>query len=64
MERIIGLIASIMNSIPFWIIAVYDKDSRELIGFWSGDKTLIDFDCTIGIYMVYRCYKKTLEPYS
>ena len=106
MEGIIGLVACIMCSIPFWIIAVYDKDGREPIGFWSGDKTLKDkvknvpeynkemaelykkcaiafllagigcmismpvgvamilFDCTIGIYLVYRSYKKSLKKYS
>ncbi len=106
MEGIIGLVSCIMCSVPFWIIAVYDKDSREPIGFWSGDKTLKDkvknvpeynkemaalykkcaiafllsgvgcmismpigialicFDCTVGIYLVYRSYKKSLEKYS
>ncbi len=42
MEGVIGLVSCIMCSVPFWIIAVYDKDSREPIGFWSGDKTLKD----------------------
>ncbi len=106
MEGIIGLVACIMCAVPFGIIAVYDKDGREPIGFWSGDKTLKDkvknvpeynkemaalykkcaiafllagvgcmiampvgialicFDCTVGIYLVYRSYKKSLEKNS
>lgn len=106
LEGIIGLVSCIMCAVPFLIIAVYDKDSREPIGFWSGDKTLKDkvrnvseynkemaalykkcaiafilsgigcmiampvgvamigFDCTVGIYLVYRSYKKNLERYS
>jgi len=90
-----------MCAVPFLIIAVYGKGSREPIGFWSGDKILKDkvknvpkhnkgmatlykkcaiafllasigcmiamsvgvvtigFDCTVGIYLVYRSYKKS-----
>lgn len=100
--RIIGLISCLLCAFPFFIIAKYDKNSREPINFWSGDKTLkekvrnvseynqemaglyrkcaiafcisgigfliapiagvimICFDCTIGIYIVYRRYKDIL----
>lgn len=105
-ERIIGFISCLMCAIPFLIISKYDKNSREPIAFWSGDKTLkskvinvpdynremsglygkcayafllagagcvilpvigyfmICFECTAGIYFVYRCYKKILGRYS
>ena len=104
--RIIGLVSCLMCAIPFLIVSVYNKDSKDPINFWSGDSTLklkvknvaeynkkmallynrcavaflvsgigfmitsylglsmICFDCTIGIYLVYRKYKKVLEEYS
>lgn len=104
--RIIGLVSCLMCAVPFLIISVYGKDSKEPINFWSGDKTLkskviniceynkeiavlyrkcaiaflitgigcmitlyagvimICFDCTFGIYLVYRSYKKILNQYS
>lgn len=37
---IIAFIACFMCAVPFIIISVYDKDSKEPINFWSGDKTL------------------------
>lgn len=105
-ERIIGLISCLLCAVPFFIISKYDRNSREPINFWSGDKTLkkrvknipeynremadlykkcamafcisgigflilpvvglilICFDCTLGIYIVYRCYKKVLGKYE
>lgn len=104
--RIIGLVSCFMCAVPFFIISVYDKDSKEPINFWSGDKTLkskvtnvseynkemaalykkcaiaflitgigcmitlsvgvimICLGCTLGIYLVYRSYKKILNQYS
>ena len=104
--RVVGLISSIMCAFPFWVIAVYNKDSREPISFWSGDTSLkskvknipeynremgmlykkcstaflaagigflmmpvvgmiiLCFNCTLGIYFVYRNYKKILNMYS
>ncbi|MEZ3505747.1 MAG: hypothetical protein K1W10_02095 [Lachnospiraceae bacterium] len=104
--RIVGLISCVMCAIPFLIIAIYDKDSKEPIKFWSGDTTLkakvknvkdynremarlyqrcsiaflitgigfivtpivgailICFDCTFGIYLMYRNYKRILSLYS
>ena len=104
--RIIGLVSCLMCAVPFLIISVYNKDSKDPINFWSGDSALklkvknvveynkkmallykrcsvaffasgigfmitpylgfimICFDCTIGIYLVYRKYKKVLEEYS
>lgn len=38
--RIVGLISCIACAIPFLIIAVCNKDSKEPIHFWSGDTTL------------------------
>ena len=103
---IIGFISCLMCAVPFIIISVYGKDSRDPINFWSGDTTLkskvknvsdynkemadlykkcaiaflvtgvgmmiklglgmvmLGFDCTVGIYLVYRCYKKILGRYS
>lgn len=104
--RIIGLISCLMCAFPFFVISVYNKDSKEPINFWSGDTTLkskvkniyeynkemgflykkcamaflitgiaflvlpvagivlVCFDCTAGIYLVYREYKKILGSYS
>lgn len=38
--RIIGMISCILCAVPFWIIGYYNKNSREPIPFWSGDKSL------------------------
>ncbi len=106
LSRIIGLVACLICAVPFFIIAVYKRDSKEPINFWSGDKTLkskvknvseynyqmttlykkgalafliagIGFlihpilglvlvccNCTLGIYLMYRSYKKILSSYS
>ena len=104
--RMVGLVSCFMCAVPFLIISVYNKDSKEPINFWSGDTTLkskvknvteynnkmailykrcaiaflisgigflilpvlgvimICFDCTLGIYLMYRNYKKILTLYS
>lgn len=100
--RIVGLISCVMCAIPFLIIAIYNKDSKEPINFWSGDTTLkgkvknvkdynremallykrcsiagigfivtpivgvvlICLDCTLGIYIMYKNYKRILSSYS
>ena len=104
--RIVALISCVMCAIPFLIIAIYNKDSKEPINFWSGDTTLkrkvknvkdynrdmallykrcsiaffiagigfivtpivgvvlICLDCTLGIYLMYRNYKRILSLYS
>lgn len=103
---ITGFVSCLMCAVPFLIIAVYNKDSKEPINFWSGDTTLktkvrqvreynremaslykkcaivflltgvgclftleigiilLCVDCTLGIYLVYRNYKKILSRYS
>ena len=38
--KIIALVSCIMCALPFLIISVYNKDSKEPINFWSGDTTL------------------------
>ncbi len=38
--RIVGLVFCLMCAVPFFIISVYNKDSKEPINFWSGDTTL------------------------
>ena len=38
--RIIAFISCMMCAVPFLIIAIYNKDSKEPINFWSGDTTL------------------------
>lgn len=104
--RMVGLVSCLMCAVPFLIISVYNKDSKEPINFWSGDTTLkskvrdvagynnemaalykrcataflisgigflilpflgvimICFDCTLGIYLMYRNYKRILSLYS
>lgn len=104
--KIIALIACLMCAVPFLIISIYEKDSREPVSFWSGDMSLkskvtnvreynremcglyqkcaiaflitgisflvsgvagvvlLCFDCTFGIYVVYRRYKVILSKYS
>ncbi len=103
--RIVGLVCCLLCAFPFFVISIYNKDSREPINFWSGDTSLKDivkdikgyntemtglykrcalfflltgilfvvfpiagiilvvFDCSIGIYWVYRVYKRILEKY-
>ncbi len=38
--KIIGLISCLMCAFPFFIIGIFNKDSKEPISFWSGDTTL------------------------
>lgn len=103
MGGIISFVSCLFCSFPFFIIAYFDKDSREPVGFWSGDKSLkekvkdvwgynqemaklykrcgqvflltgvlciihmgvgtvcILLECTLGIYLVWRQYKKILS---
>ncbi len=103
--RIVGLVCCLLCAFSFFVISIYNKDSREPINFWSGDTSLKDivkdikgyntemaglykrcalfflltgnlfvvfpiagiilvvFDCSIGIYWVYRVYKRILEKY-
>lgn len=105
MGGIIGLVSCLFCSIPFFIIGYFDKDSKEPVGFWSGDKSLkekvkdvkgynqemaklykrcgqvfvvtgvlcvlhmgvgticIVLECTVGIYLVWRWYKRILSKY-
>lgn len=104
--RIIAFVSCFMCAVPFLIISIYNKESREPINFWSGDTTLKEkvknvaaynremavlykkcalaflltgvgfvvfpvvgvvllcFDCTLGIYLMYRSYKNILQKYS
>lgn len=104
--RVVGLISCVMCAVPFLIISIYNKDSKEPINFWSGDTTLkekvrnikeynkemallykrcsiaflitgigflaipvvgiifVCFDCTLGLYLMYRKYKEILNLYS
>jgi hypothetical protein len=39
-ERIIGLVCCLLCAFPFFVIGIYNKDSREPIHFWSGDASL------------------------
>lgn len=47
---IIGFVACFMCAVPFIIISVYDKNSKEPISFWSGDKTLKSKVTNIQVY--------------
>lgn len=40
--RIIGCICCLMCAVPFWVIAKYNKNSKDPISFWSGDTSLKD----------------------
>lgn len=40
--RIVGLVSCLLCAFPFFIISIYNKDSREPIRFWSGDTSLKD----------------------
>ncbi len=40
--RIIALVSCLLCAFPFFVISVYNKDSREPIIFWSGDTSLKD----------------------
>ena len=40
--RIIGLVSFLLCAFPFFVIGIYNKDSREPINFWSGDTSLKD----------------------
>lgn len=104
--RIIGTICYLLCAAPFWVIARYQKDSKDPISFWAGDTSLkqrikdipaynrdmarlynrygwafaaaavggllhpllgvgiVVLNGTIGIFCVYRAYKKILEKYS
>ena len=99
-EKIVGLISCLLCAVPFLIIGIFEKNSKEPITFWSGDKTLkskvkdvtaynlemgmlyqkcafafmlsgicclislgfgivmLVLDCTAGVYLMYRSYKK------
>lgn len=106
-ERIIGMFCCLLCAWPFFIVSYFNKDSKEPMGFWTGDAKkiksmvknvkdyncemshlyakcslafvitgilfLIDtilgvagvvFDCTAGIYIVWRLYKNILSKYS
>ena len=38
--RIIGMVCCTLCAFPFFIIGYYNKNSKEPINFWSGDKKL------------------------
>ena len=105
-EKIVGLISCLLCAVPFLIIGIFERNSREPITFWSGDKTLkskvkdvtaynlemgmlyqkcafafmlsgicclislgvgilmLVLDCTAGVYLMYRSYKRILERNS
>lgn len=106
MEGIVGLVCCILCAIPLFVVGYYNKNSREPITFWAGDKNLktkvkdikgyndeisklyikcalvfvvtgiicviyfwvgivcILFECTLGIYVVWKKYKSILFRYS
>lgn len=105
MEGIICLISCLMCAFPLFVMGYYNKNSKEPIIFWAGDKSLkekvknikeynlemarlymncalafvitgvvcllfvwagivlILLECTVGIYVVWRLYKKILSRY-
>ncbi len=38
--RIVGLVCCMLCAWPFFIVGYYNKNSKEPINFWSGDKKL------------------------
>lgn len=40
MEGIIGLVCCMLCAFPFFVIGYFERDSREPIVFWTGDKSL------------------------
>lgn len=38
--KIVGLVVCLLCAVPFLIIGTFEKNSKEPITFWSGDKTL------------------------
>lgn len=39
-EKIVGLISCLLCAVPFLIIGIFEKNSKEPITFWSGDKNV------------------------
>ncbi len=48
--RIVGLLSCLMCAIPFLIISVYNKESKDPINFWSGDTSLKSKVKNVGEY--------------
>lgn len=40
MGRIVALVSCLLCSFPFFVIGIYNKDSKEPISFWTGDTTI------------------------
>ena len=40
MEGIVGLVCCILCSFPLFVMGHYNKNSREPLTFWAGDKSL------------------------
>lgn len=77
--KIIAFVSCFMCAVPFLIISIYNKEMAALykkcaiaflltgVGFLvlpAVGVVLLCFDCTLGIYLMYREYKKILEKYS
>lgn len=106
MEGIIGLVCCILCACPLFVVGHYNKNSREPLTFWAGDKSLkekvkdiqgynneisklyikcalvfvvtgilcviyfwfgiicVVLESTLGIYVVWKIYKKILSRHS
>lgn len=106
MEKIICFVSCLLCAFPLFVIGYFNKDSREPITFWSGDKSLkgnvkdvkgyntemsklytkcaltfvltgivciihvwtgtlcILLECTVGIYLAWKVYKRILSKYT
>lgn len=40
MEGIVGLVCCVLCAFPLFVVGYYNKNSREPITFWAGDKSL------------------------
>lgn len=40
MEGIVGLVCCILCAFPLFVVGYYNRNSREPITFWAGDKNL------------------------
>ena len=61
-EKIVGLISCLLCAVPFLIIGIFEKNSKEPITFWSGDKTLMSrltiwkWGCCIKSARLHLCF--------
>lgn len=58
MEGIVGLVCCILCAFPLFVMGYYNKNSREPLTFWVGDKGLTEKVKVHWEYMLYGGYTK------